>query len=78
MLIWTHPVAVRGSGRGNLNLHIEVRIPDRLTREERELYQRLRALEKSTRKNSDRFWPLCDSVRSSGGGSQDCGSDRLN
>ncbi|NIR31125.1 MAG: J domain-containing protein [Gammaproteobacteria bacterium] len=39
-----------GLGRGNLNLRIQVRIPDRLTTEERELYQRLRALGKSVRR----------------------------
>jgi molecular chaperone DnaJ len=33
-----------GRGRGDLNLRIEVRIPERLSAEERELYERLRAL----------------------------------
>jgi molecular chaperone DnaJ len=37
-----------GSRRqGELYLRIEVEVPERLTREERELYQRLRALRRS-------------------------------
>lgn len=37
-------------GRGDLNLRIEVRIPERLSAEERALYERLRALPRSTRR----------------------------
>jgi molecular chaperone DnaJ len=33
-----------GRGRGDLNLRIEVRIPERLSADERKLYERLRAL----------------------------------
>jgi molecular chaperone DnaJ len=37
-------------GRGDLNLRIEVKIPERLTAEERTLFERLRALPKGTRR----------------------------
>jgi len=33
-----------GRGRGDINLRIEVLVPERTTAEERELYERLRAL----------------------------------
>ncbi len=37
-------------GRGDLNLRIEVKIPERLSAEERALYEKLRALPKGTRR----------------------------
>jgi molecular chaperone DnaJ len=39
-----------GRGRGDLYLRLDVRIPERLSRRQRELYEQLRALEKSGRK----------------------------
>lgn len=42
-----------GKGRGDLYLQMKVRIPEKLGREERELYERLRALAGKTRRH---FW----------------------
>jgi molecular chaperone DnaJ len=35
-----------GTGRGDLFLRVDMRVPDHLTSEERKLYERLRALGK--------------------------------
>lgn len=41
--------AVLRGGRGDLDLRIEVKIPERLTAEERALYEKLRGLDPSHR-----------------------------
>lgn len=43
----------RGTGKGDLYLQIRVQIPEKLSREERELYERLRTLAGKTKR---RFW----------------------
>jgi molecular chaperone DnaJ len=46
-----------GNGRhGELYLRIEVRVPEKLSREERELYERLRAIGGRQSQGFPRFW----------------------
>jgi DnaJ-class molecular chaperone len=42
-----------GKGKGDLYLRIKIQIPEKLGREERELYERLRALAGKTKRH---FW----------------------
>jgi molecular chaperone DnaJ len=42
-----------GMGKGDLYLQLKVSIPEKLSREERELYERLRALAGKTKRH---FW----------------------
>jgi len=42
-----------GKGRGDMYLQVKIRIPDKLDHEERELYERLRALAGKPRRH---FW----------------------
>jgi len=40
-----------GKGRGDMYLQVRIQIPEKLSREERELYERLRALPGRTRRH---------------------------
>jgi len=42
-----------GKGKGDLYLQVKVQVPEKITREERELYERLRALSSKTKRH---FW----------------------